>query len=747
MKPHTRQPRAETARPRREIHFFVQASIIFLVAATIRLLHIWQIRRAPFFTVLMGDARGYDDWARQIAAGDWVGKEVFYQAPLYPYFLGTIYAALGHSLLAVRLCQAIVGASASVLLGLAARRLFSARVGLIAGLGLALYAPAIFFDGLIQKSVLDVFFMCLSLWILSGLIERPDRALSWLGLGLAMGGLSLTRENALVLIVVIAAWGLTRLTPDVGKVFSSLGAFVLGLAIVLLPVAVRNYAVGGGFYLTTSQLGPNLYIGNNPRADGTYMSLRYGRGAPEYERQDATDLAERAMGRKLTPAEVSSYWTDRALGYVTSQPLAWLRLMGRKFVLLWNVTEAVDTESQETYAEWSTPLAIGAWIGNFGILMPLAVFGFWAAWPERKRVWVLYALTAAYAASVLIFYVFARYRFPLVPLLMLFAARGLVAIPGLARDMGGVRPEPGATKRLKKPRPDAAAGRGRRQKVAVLVAVAAAAVFANWPVLSAATMQAVTENNLAVALQAEGRLDEATTHYQRATALSPGYAPAYNNLATALRAKGDVDRAVATYERALAVQPDYPDAHYNLANALMDQDRADEAVAQFTIALRSIPGSVDVENNLGIALVAAGKANEGIVEFEKALAADPNSIPAHRNIADALTLVGRHDEAIAHLRRAAEISPRDASVHYDLGRTLLDLDRFSEAVSELGQAIALDPGMAEAHNDLGVALMRDAKIDDATAEFRQALKLKPDFTAAAGNLAAIERARHAQKPR
>ena len=76
-------------------------------------------------------------------------------------------------------------------------------------------------------------------------------------------------------------------------------------------------SVGGGFYLTTSQFGPNFYIGNNPHADGTYLSLRFGRGAPEFERQDATELAERALGRTLSPAEVSSYWTDRALDFIT----------------------------------------------------------------------------------------------------------------------------------------------------------------------------------------------------------------------------------------------------------------------------------------------------------------------------------------------------------------------------------------------------------------------------------------------
>ncbi len=71
---------------------------------------------------------------------------------------------------------------------------------------MAIYAPAIFFDGLLQKSVLDVFFVSLALWLVSRLIDEPDRRGLWLALGAAMGGLSLTRENALVFIVVILGW-------------------------------------------------------------------------------------------------------------------------------------------------------------------------------------------------------------------------------------------------------------------------------------------------------------------------------------------------------------------------------------------------------------------------------------------------------------------------------------------------------------------------------------------------------------
>src|ERR1700758_4965054 len=79
------------------------ALAIFVVAFTLRMIHIWQIRQAPFFAVLMGDARGYDEWAQRIAGGDWFGHDVFYQAPLYPYLLGFIYWIAGRSTILVRI--------------------------------------------------------------------------------------------------------------------------------------------------------------------------------------------------------------------------------------------------------------------------------------------------------------------------------------------------------------------------------------------------------------------------------------------------------------------------------------------------------------------------------------------------------------------------------------------------------------------------------------------------------------------
>lgn len=658
-------------------------AIIVVVALGVRLVHVVQLSTSPFFDLLMGDARGYDGWALRIAAGDWVGTDVFYQAPLYPYFLAVLYRVFGHDLLVVRLAQALLGALSAGALGVAGWRFFSARVGLLAGLAWALYPTAIFFDGLIQKSTLDGFFTCVMLALIGTIITTAQARWTWLVLGVTMGLLSLTRENALLLAMVIAAWSVMR-GEDLGRTDRlSQGAgesrtsasnttattrprrsashgpavlmFAAGVAMVLLPVVTRNYAVGGGFYLTTSQFGPNLFIGNNPAADGTYMSLRVGRGTPEFERQDATELAEQAEGRPLSPAEVSSYWTGRALTFITAEPAQWLALMARKAALLINRSEMLDTESQESHAEWSAPLALLGWLGHFGLLVPLALLGALATWPRRAKLWVLYALTLSYAASVVLFFVFARYRYPLAPFLILFAAAGLVAAPHYVRALAPAR------------------------RYGTLALVAVTAIGVNQPMLSVATMKTITETNLGLALQDRGAVAAAVAHYRRALQFDPGYAPAHSNLGTALRAQGRPDEAIAHYEQAL------------------------------TTTART----AEILLNLGNARISAGNPSGAIEAFREATTADPSLAEARTSLARAL---------------------------YDLGSSHLERSAFAEAEARLRESIAIDDTAADAHNNLGIALASQGRFSAAIGAFRRALDLRPAFVDAERNLAMAQRA-------
>ena len=104
-------------------------ALVFLVALAIRLILIWQLKGAPVFVHLMGDSRAYDEWAQKIAAGDWLGTGVFYQAPLYPYVIGTLYALFGRDLLFVRLVQAVLGAGSCALVAAAGVKWFGRQIG------------------------------------------------------------------------------------------------------------------------------------------------------------------------------------------------------------------------------------------------------------------------------------------------------------------------------------------------------------------------------------------------------------------------------------------------------------------------------------------------------------------------------------------------------------------------------------------------------------------------------------------
>ena len=521
-------------------HFARGLLIVFLSALLLRLAYLWELRDADVSYILVGDAYLYDRWGREIARGAWLGDTVFYQAPLYPYFLGALYWLLPPSVMVVRLVQALLGATTCVLLALAGRAFFSPAVGLIAGGILAAYAPAIFFDGLIQKAVLDLLLATALLWLLGGLGAGPGAG-RIAAAGLALGLLCLTRENALTLVPVIGAWLLVAFgVPPARRQLRYAALFLCGIALILGPVALRNRVVGGEWFLTTAQLGPNFFIGNNARANGQYAPLRSGRGDPRLERQDATELAEAARGHRLTAGEVSRYWTERTLRDVRAEPGRWLRLLGWKLALTWNADEIVDSEDPAVYGDSSVVLRGLGRLVHFGTVAPLAGVGLWITRGRWRRLSLLYLVLAAVTASVVLFYVFARYRYLLVPGVVLFAAAGV---------QGAVE-----------------AWRGRRwRELAVAAAILGVAALAvNLPLVRDTTSRAVMYRNMGATLGREGLPEEALRYYTKAVAANPAYVEARLSLARVLATLGRRDEAIGEYLMVLALRPDLREAESGL---------------------------------------------------------------------------------------------------------------------------------------------------------------------------------------
>jgi tetratricopeptide (TPR) repeat protein len=671
------QPQGDRAALRER---YLWAGIIFAVALVVRAIHIWQIDGSPFADLKLGDAEGYHLWAQKIVGGDWLGDEVFYQAPLYPYFLATIYWLLGQDVFIVRAVQILLGACSCVLIFLAGWQMLSRGAGKLAGILLALYAPAIFFDGLIQKSALDLFLLCLALWLASGLERKPTSYLRWCVLGLAMGALVLTRENALVLVAGILFW-LTLRFRGLGRQRLVLAIlFLAGVAALLLPVALRNQLVGGEFHLTTSQLGPNFFIGNNEGANGVYQPLLPRRGEYRFEQLDAIAVAEKAAGRSLTSREVSAYFARRSLDYIASHPGDWLKLMVRKFALAWNGMEMMDTEDQYTYASWSTLLRLTGYINHFGILAPLALLGVVLTWNQRGRIWLLHLLLALYTASLVMFYVTARYRYPMVPFLLLFAAAGVSQLPGFLRASA------------------------RPRIIECATALSLIALFCNWPLVNKPGARSATHFNIGAALANQGEHEQAVAHYRKSIALLPT-AAAHGALGALLVELGHAAEAEAQLRQALRLTPDFTAARLFLCNLLFGR----------------------------------GKLVEAAECYQQVLRIDPENVLAHYAIGNLRFGQRDLDQAAVHYRQALSIAPDHDEAHVKLGDLLLTQGRLQKAAGHYGEAARIKPENALAHYGLGVVHERRGDSEAAVAKFEHALRLKPDFTEARQRLQELQR--------
>ena len=633
-------------------------AVVGVVAALVRALYLHQLRGSLPLQVLISDARSYDAWGWRIASGDWLGGETFYQAPLYPYFLGVVYALAGHDPWVARIVQAVLGATSCVLLACAGRRFFSLGTGVVAGLVLALYPPAIFFDGLIQKAGLELWLMTLVLALLGEFLAR--RRWSWLwAAGVALGALLLSRENARLLYLVVLPW-LWLYFSDVSprRRAAWIAAFSAGVVLVLAPVALRNRRVGGELVLTTAQLGPNFYIGNRTGASGLYEPLRPLRGDPMHEREDATALAADALGYAPSPGEVSDYWLGRTLAEIARAPLSWLRLMGWKWLLTWNAHEIADSEGMVVYAEQSPLLHVLDLLLGFGVLCPLAALGVWATRRDWRRLALLYGLLLVGALSIALFFVFARYRLSLVPLVVLFAAAGVRA---LAAPLLGRRTD--TTLAL-----DVAPG---------LALALVAALVVNYPLL-------------------ERRDDQLS----------------YFNLATALIDAGREADAVAPLERAIALQPDFAAAHLNLGRAFLAQHRLDDAAQSFAQAAKDDPEMAMARFDLAVVRLAQKRDAEAEQELTAALALDPQIAKAHLLLARRMMASGgRVAAATAHLQAAARLEPLDAEIHRDLAIAYLTQGDAPAAVAELRETVRLAPDANGAAIRLAWLL---ATSDDAT---------------------------------
>lgn len=644
---------------------------IAALALVVRAIHLLQAREVPLFDILIVDGRQYEAWARRIAGGDWIGSETFYQAPLYPYFLAVLKLVFGDSLWPIRIVQALLGASSCGLLFLAARNFVSHRVGVVAGCLLALYPPAIFFDGLVQKAAIGGFIVVLVLWLVSRAQKSPTRA-RFLALGAVLALLMLTREETILLVPALALWIAWRFTGHALRTRAVwVASFAGGLALVLLPVGLRNYEVGGEFLITTSQAGSNFWIGNRPGADGKYAPLRPGRSDTSLERKDAIELAEIEMGQKLTPKQVSDFWFDQSFSWIRDEPVAWMKLLGKKAALLVNWYEIPDAEDQYFYEEYEPFLAVISRVLHLGIVLPLCVAGLVLGWPRRRDLAVLAALLAVLCAGVIMFYVFGRYRYPIVPIAIVFAAVAIVQGYALL------------------------CVRGVRQLIAPTIALIATALVSNVTINERKGQIPMSHVNAGAALASVGRVDDAIAQYKAGLALDDDMPEAWSNLGVIYGRTHRSPEAIECISRAIAQRPDDPRFHYRLGIALFESGDADRAIVELEQSTALFPRDPEPWNNLRFIHMQRHDWARAVDVARRGFAANPEDMTGNIALAWLLSAcpvaeLRDPERAIAIATRCDELAKHSNPGIVDvLAMALAQAGRFDEARARATEGAAL----------------------------------------------------------
>ena len=536
------------------------------------------------------DGALYWEWAEGLVRGAGEPSGAFYLAPLYPHFLAAAFL-VGLGARGVLLVQHLLSVATAATLACVARDRAGRAAGWTAAVLYLVYHPFAYYASRPLGETLALFLASLSLWA----VERRSSGGAVSG-GALSGLTSLARPN---LLLVPGLWAVGEL---VGRRWRRGAVVAAGLALVLGPVAVRNYVASGHWVPISSNGGITAWHGNGPGAQGVYTPQPGLSGDVDTQREEARRLAEAETGRDLDAVEADRWWGGRALRLRLTRPWDSLALLGKRTLMTlgpWEYGLAYhpSLDTNPFRATWRHPGEVP--LLPFTVLAALAAAGLLALGPSKSGGWRLWAAVASAAAAPILFYVSSRYRLPLAAFLVVPAGAGFVALA----DLGGA-----GTTRARR----LLGGFGAVACVA-LALLLPTADLRRADLAAALTMRAAT-------LQRAEQYADAEGWARRAVEVNPASPIAWFNLGVVLERTDRTAEAEQCYRRALGARLHRPEAAGNLASLLTRVGRPDEAVPILQDALTEWPAQQGLWNNLVVALAAAGRtaeAREAAAEAER----------------------------------------------------------------------------------------------------------------------------------
>ncbi|MFT7680416.1 MAG: tetratricopeptide (TPR) repeat protein [Planctomycetota bacterium] len=604
-----------------------------LLAVGLRWIHVFGMAASPYFDAPVMDPLFHVEWARALAKGETFLEGPFFRAPLYPWFLGLVQSVFGESLLVPRLLQGLLGGLTTALVYGLGRQLFGRAVATVAGLLAATSWVLIYFDGELLIPALYVPLVLAGLLASLRLAAAPSaeaRSRWAMGAGLVLGLAAIARPNVLLFMPFLALWIWRR-----GEARDARAALLFSVALMapIAPISIYNRIAGGEWVLISSQAGVNLWIGNNPLSDGSTAIVPGTQGGWWEGFYGARDMARAEAGEPLSDAGISRHYTGKVLDWIAQEPGDFVGHLFWKLRLFWLDWELGNNQEIRFFANRFNPLSRISL--PFSVLAGLGLVGAALAAARRGREsFPLWGFLLAYTASVVGFFVCSRFRVPVLPVLMVFAAHALVSLVQAVR-------------------------KARWGQVLSLAGPALGlAIVSSMLPPALVSGDANGFGQLGSAEQIAGNHAQALECFELGLQADPNHPYLRFWMAQSLRVSGESERARRLLLETLEDHPDQPESLGALLDLEFEAQLYQQVIERAGAALQRNPGLVEARYHLGRAWLQLQDINKAMVAFRDVMQRDPRGFKAAFALGFCLEAMGDSKGALAAYENALRNADR-----------------------------------------------------------------------------------------
>ncbi len=364
----------------------------------------------------VSDPKDYDVIAINITQGYGFHDEIGHwisRPPGYPFFLALIYFIFGHHYWIVTLLQAIMSIGIVGLIYRITAEYFTESIALWAAGLASLYPDFIVYCGYLFSETFYLFCLYGSLFLFfQSLKETKILSVPVVLSGIGLGVSALIRPVTLLLpFIFLPIQNIRMDTHTFDKNILIKKAFIIVIMLLIIfPWTLRNYLLGHTLIPVAAIDGINLWIGNNPSANGSYQLPLH------------NNLLNNPF---LNEIELNHIAYKEGIHFILYSPLQCIRLGITKFVrTVLPIPDSLFREFLPNIPSAKYTLIIISTLsfemGLWGCGLRFNTIRFIKPVESYLLTFLIY-----FIATNVIFFSVPRYKFPFLPILIIFGSAGL----------------------------------------------------------------------------------------------------------------------------------------------------------------------------------------------------------------------------------------------------------------------------------------------------------------------------------